>query len=88
MVIIRDEAENLVGIVTDGDMRRAMEEHKEDFFKITAQDIATRNPKTISPKAKLIDAEKMMTDNNITSLLVTDEDGALQGVIQIYDLKI
>jgi arabinose-5-phosphate isomerase len=88
MVIIRDEEEKLVGVVTDGDMRRAMEEHKEDFFKITAQDIATRNPKTISPKAKLIDAEKMMTDNKITSLLVTDEDGALQGVIQIYDLKI
>jgi arabinose-5-phosphate isomerase len=88
MVIIRDEEEKLVGVVTDGDMRRAMEEHKEDFFKITAQDIATRNPKTISPKAKLIDAEKMMTQYKVNSLLATDDEGRLQGVIQIYDIKL
>ncbi|MBQ8864082.1 MAG: KpsF/GutQ family sugar-phosphate isomerase [Rikenellaceae bacterium] len=88
MVIICDEGGTVVGIVTDGDMRRAMEEHKEDFFKITALDIATRNPKFITPEAKLIEAEKMMTDNKITSLLVADTEGRLQGVIQIYDLKI
>lgn len=88
MVIICDDKGGVVGVVTDGDMRRAMEEHKEDFFKITALDIATRNPKTITPEAKLIEAEKMMTDNKITSLLVTNADGRLQGVIQIYDLKI
>lgn len=88
MVIICDDAGGVVGVVTDGDMRRAMEEHKEDFFKITALDIATRNPKTITPEAKLIEAEKMMTDNKITSLLVANADGHLQGVIQIYDLKI
>lgn len=88
MVVICDEQGGVIGIVTDGDMRRAMEEHKEDFFKITAMDIATKNPKTISPNAKLIEAEKMMTESKITSLLVADESGALQGVIQIYDLKI
>lgn len=88
MVIICDEKSGVIGIVTDGDMRRAMEEHKEDFFKITAMDIATKKPKTIRPEAKLIEAEKMMTESKITSLLVTDEGGALQGVIQIYDLKI
>lgn len=87
MVIICDQGK-ITGIVTDGDMRRAMETHKQDFFKITALDIATRNPKTIHPEANLIEAENMMTKNKITSLLVTDDSGSLVGVIQIYDLKI
>lgn len=88
LVIICDDNGGVIGIVTDGDMRRAMEEHKEDFFKITAMDIATKKPKTIRPEAKLIEAEKMMTESKITSLLVTDDNDLLQGVIQIYDLKI
>ena len=42
----------------------------------------------ISADRKLIEAEKMMTRNKVTSLLVTDEAGKLQGVIQIYDIKL
>ena len=58
------------------------------FFNIKAADIATPNPKTISADKKLIEAEKMMTRNKVTSLLVTDDAGKLQGVIQIYDIKL
>ena len=76
------------GIVTDGDVRRAMERLRGEFFNIRASDIATRNPKTISPDEKLIEAEKMMTRNKVTSLLVTDAAGKLTGVIQIYDIKL
>ena len=76
------------GIVTDGDVRRAMERRRAEFFNIKAADIATPNPKTISADRKLIEAEKMMTRNKVTSLLVTDEAGKLQGVIQIYDIKL
>ena len=75
-------------IVTDGDVRRAMERLRGEFFNIRASDIATRNPKTISPDEKLIEAEKMMTRNKVTSLLVTDAAGKLTGVIQIYDIKL
>ena len=44
--------------------------------------------KTIAASEKLIEAEKMMTGNKVTSLLVTDDAGKLQGVIQIYDIKL
>ena len=78
----------LSGIVTDGDIRRAMESRESDFFNIKASDIATRHPKTINPSAKLIDAEKLMTRHKVNSLPVVDENGVLAGVIQIYDIKL
>ena len=87
-LIVICEGERIEGIVTDGDVRRAMERLRGEFFNIRASDIATRNPKTSSPDEKLIEAEKMMTRNKVTSLLVTDEAGKLQGVIQIYDIKL
>ena len=71
-LIVICEGERIEGIVTDGDVRRAMERLRGEFFNIRASDIATRNPKTISPDEKLIEAEKMMTRNKVTSLLVTD----------------
>ena len=87
-LIIICDGERIEGIVTDGDVRRAMERRRAEFFNIKAADIATPNPKTISADKKLIEAEKMMTRNKVTSLLVTDEAGKLQGVIQIYDIKL
>ena len=76
------------GIVTDGDVRRAMEKYRAEFFNIHAIDIATRNPKSIRATQKLIEAEKCMTENKINSLLVTSDKGALEGVIQLYDIKL
>ena len=87
-LIIICDGDRIEGIVTDGDVRRAMERRRAEFFNIKAADIATPNPKTISADRKLIEAEKMMTRNKVTSLLVTDEAGKLQGVIQIYDIKL
>ena len=87
-LIIICDGDRIEGIVTDGDVRRAMERLRGEFFNIRASDIATRNPKTISPDEKLIEAEKMMTRNKVTSLLVTDDAGKLSGVIQIYDIKL
>lgn len=87
-LIIVCDGDRIEGIVTDGDIRRAMERRQAEFFDITASDIATRNPKTIRPDEKLIAAEKEMTQNKITSLLVTDETDKLAGVIQIYDIKL
>jgi arabinose-5-phosphate isomerase len=87
-LIIICDGERIEGIVTDGDLRRAMESRQSEFFNIKAIDIATRSPKTINPHAKLIEAEKMMTRHKVNSLLVTDESGRLEGVIQIYDIKL
>lgn len=87
-LIIICEGDSIEGIVTDGDVRRAMERRRAEFFNIKAADIATPHPKTIAASAKLIEAEKMMTKNKVTSLLVTDDAGKLAGVIQIYDIKL
>lgn len=88
LIVLGDEAGRVEGIITDGDIRRAMERLQADFFGIKATDIATMHPKTIRPSEKLISAEKMMTQNKVTSLLVTDADKRLVGVIQIYDIKL
>ncbi|MBR6662474.1 MAG: KpsF/GutQ family sugar-phosphate isomerase [Alistipes sp.] len=87
LIIIVDNGD-ILGIVTDGDIRRAMESREAEFFKIKAMDIATRSPKCVNVNAKLIEAERLMTQRKVNSLLVTDADGALCGVIQIYDIKL
>ncbi len=87
-LIVICDGDRIEGIVTDGDVRRAMERLRGEFFNICAKDIATPNPISIRPSEKLIEAEKVMTRNKITSLLVTDDNGILQGVIQIYDIKL
>ncbi len=87
LIIIVDNGQ-IIGIVTDGDIRRAMESREAEFFKIKALDIATRSPKCVNVNAKLIEAERLMTQNKVNSLLATDDEGALCGVIQIYDIKL
>ena len=87
LIVVVDNGQ-IVGIVTDGDLRRAMERLQAKFFDINVMDIATRSPKSINKNAKLIEAEKMMTQHKVNSLLVTDDEGELCGVIQIYDIKL
>ena len=87
LVVISREDE-ILGIVTDGDVRRAMESRQAEFFNIKPIDIASKSPKIIQATEKLIDAEKMMTQNKINSLLVVDDNKHLIGVIQIYDIKL
>ena len=86
IVICRDN--EILGIVTDGDVRRAMESKQAEFFNIRPMDIASTSPKMIHPEEKLIEAEKMMTHHKINSLLVVDNSKHLVGVIQIYDIKL
>lgn len=87
LIVVVDKGD-IIGIVTDGDLRRAMESLQAKFFDINVMDIATRSPKSINMKAKLIEAEKMMTQHKVNSLLVTDDEGELCGIIQIYDIKL
>lgn len=86
IVVMRDK--EILGIVTDGDIRRAMESRHAAFFDIHPMDIASRTPKSIAPTEKLIEAEKMMTQYKVNSLLVVDEKKQFVGVIQIYDIKL
>jgi len=81
------ENNNILGIITDGDIRRAMESKEEQFFTLKAKDLMTKNPKSINPKAKLMEAQTMMSKYKVNSLLVTN-NYILIGVVQIYDLGI
>lgn len=87
-LVVIAEGGRVKGVVTDGDVRRAMDSRQEEFFSLRAVDMASLNPKVISADAKLIDAEKMMTANKVNALLVTDEEGCLEGIIHIYDIKL
>lgn len=75
------------GIITDGDLRRAMDKYSQHFFELSAENIMTANPKTIRKNMKMAEAEQLMTTSKITSLLVTDNKGKLEGIVQIYSLN-
>jgi arabinose-5-phosphate isomerase len=76
------------GIVTDGDIRRAMEQNEDRFFSLKAEDIMTLQPKTISMSEKLEKANELMNQHKINSLLVVNEHSNLVGTIQMYDLGV
>jgi len=75
---------NLVGIVTDGDLRRMLE-NSIDFDGLSAKDIMTKSPKTIGENEMATTALKQMRNNNITQLIVADNN-IYQGVIHLHDL--
>jgi arabinose-5-phosphate isomerase len=77
----------IVGIITDGDIRRAMESMEEKFFSLKARDLMSKNPKMVDAKSKLTEVQKMMTEYKVNSLLVCKGESLL-GIIQIYDLGI
>ncbi len=87
LVVVTDN-NKISGIITDGDIRRAMESQEDNFFSLKAKDLMSFNPKTISPKAKLMEAQTMMAKYKVNSLLVSTLEDKLIGVVQIYDLGI
>lgn len=81
---VTDEQNNLVGIITDGDLRRMLEKNA-DIENIQAKDIMTVNPRHIPEDELAITALDMMRKNAITQLVVTD-DKKYTGIIHIHDL--
>ncbi len=81
-VVIEDE--KIIGVVTDGDVRRAMQSRQEDFFSLTVKDIMSHNPKTIRENDKLSQAEKLMRRYNIHSLVVVNDEGKFTGLIDAF----
>lgn len=75
------KANHEIGLITDGDLRRAMERLAGDVFQVDAKSIMTRNPKTTSPTASAHDAVQRMHQSKITSLLVVENDQVV-GVFQ------
>lgn len=81
-VVVEDD--EIVGVVTDGDIRRAMQNHQEDFFLLKVEHIMSREPKKINLNAKLSEAQKLMQTHNIHSLVVVDDSDKLVGIIDIF----
>jgi len=86
LVVVQTSDKKIKGIITDGDIRRAMESKQEKFFQLKALDLFTQNPKVIEPTMMVSDAEKIMFDNKITSVIVA-ENNELKGILQLYQLK-
>ena len=74
----------IIGIITDGDLRRMLK-NNTDISKLTANDIMSKNPKTINVNAMAIAALEAMENNNITQILVEDEQKYV-GVVHLHDL--
>ena len=85
LVVVLDES-GIKGIITDGDIRRAMESREKEFFSLFAKDLMSLHPKLIHENEKLITASAIMSENKINSLLVVNTINDFVGVVQMYDL--
>jgi arabinose-5-phosphate isomerase len=85
MTTVLNETGLLMGIITDGDLRRFIQ-HGGDFTRVTAADLASRNPKTIGPDELATTAVGLMEQHSITALVVVDRHHRLTGVIHLHDL--
>lgn len=81
-VVIEDG--KILGVVTDGDIRRAMQRDQEHFFELTVEELMSHNPKTIQETAKLTQAESVMRKHNIHSIIVVNADNQFVGVIDMF----
>lgn len=82
--IALDADNKIIGLITDGDIRRAMERWQADFFNHTVSDIMTHEPKYVLPNAKIADIQSIMHKNKIHTVLVLDADKHLLGVVDHY----
>ena len=72
------------GLITDGDIRRAMERWQAEFFNHTVAEIMTTNPKTVHPDTKITSVQHVMQKYRIHTVLVVDDDGHLKGIVDHY----
>jgi arabinose-5-phosphate isomerase len=80
------EGKKLVGIISDGDLRRLLEKRGKDVLDLAAEDAMTKNPRTISAGEFAAAALSVMEEKKITSLMVVDGSGKLEGIVHLHDL--
>ena len=78
------ENDKVIGLITDGDIRRAMEKWQAKFFGHTVEDIMTRTPKTVLPNTKITEIQSIMHQYKIHTVLVCDKEQRLLGVVDHY----
>jgi arabinose-5-phosphate isomerase len=80
------ENERLVGIISDGDLRRLLEKRGKDGLDLAAGEAMTKNPRTIAAGEFAATALALMEEKKITSLMVVDDGGKLEGIVHLHDL--
>ena len=87
MTAIVDSADDrLLGVFTDGDLRRALDDARVDLRTAKVSDLMTRNPKAIGAEALAVEAAHLMETHQINALIVVDEDRRAVGALNIHDL--
>lgn len=82
------EDEQVVGLITDGDIRRAMERSQDSFFTLTVADIMTKSPKKVTAETKVTEIEKILHRHKIHAVLVVDDLNHLLGVVDSFSTMI
>jgi arabinose-5-phosphate isomerase len=85
MTAIVDATNHAIGVFTDGDLRRLIE-NVQDFSTLSIAEVMHRNPRNVQPDQLAVDAVDLMEEFRINQLLVTDDDGKLVGALHIHDL--
>lgn len=85
MTAVVDDQQRVLGIYTDGDLRRALD-HPIDINAVRMRDVMTASPKTIQPRVLAAEAVHLMEKHRITQLLVADADNVLIGALNVHDL--
>jgi arabinose-5-phosphate isomerase len=86
MTCVIDTTKGLVGIITDGDLRRMVQKYRQAFLDKSAKDCMTAHPVTIDKEDLATRALNIMEERKITSLVVTNTDGGVEGLIHLHDL--
>ncbi len=86
LTIVAGDDQNILGIITDGDVRRGIEKWDKTLFDMKAKDVMSRNPKTIPEDELAAKALSIMEDHSITALVVPDNKGRAKGIIHLHDI--
>ncbi len=86
MAIVVNQDDKVLGIITDGDLRRLMKKKEKDIFKTTAKEMMSINPKTIEKNALAARALQIMEKHSITSLIITNGSKGPTGIIHLHDI--
>jgi len=86
MTCVVDSDQKLVGVITDGDLRRIIQKHRKNFLQKTARDCMTPNPITINKDDLATKGLNIMEENKITSLIIKSKKGEIEGIIHLHDL--
>lgn len=86
VAVVADADNKILGIITDGDLRRGIEKWGKDFFDMKTGEVMTKNPKAIFEEELAVKALSIMEKLSITSIIVPDSEGRAKGIIHLHDI--